>query len=607
MQNIVFDTDTLTASEDDRIISGVLIPYDVEGQTNLGKFTVPRGVLEIPSDPAQMSVNVEHKREAAFGGGVQITDTPAGLMFAARCANTPEGDQALADVKNGVRGSWSVEAAGMVVKAGRAVAGRVFGAALVARPAFPGATLLASLEDDEEGNVTATTTEEDGSGSTEGSTEGSSEPTETVETYTDEFTDENGVTHSRKTTTTTRTEGDTTTVTTVTEIVEPEAPTDTPEEENSIVSTLTASARAGATRIGTITRGPVTAGEQQPQDLSTLYAAISDARIAPTPDAADTLMAALTALKTSGSLGPAGGSGNKGLPYNWAGALWDGREYDRRFINHGTLGTDISARGKYGYRVRRGTKSSPLTRFDGNYAGELNEIKSANAFVEESSSTLHQWALANQIERAFFDLPGGAEYLEAFFKLIVEDYAIWSDEMALASMLTAAGTVVAPQDHLSGYPAQSQYPAAMVQLIQGVRTINRRRDTATFAFVNQAAYDELIYTPKDLVPEFVSFDVTTERTGTADAGKVVIVEASNEDGDLFKDVDGKALIDSSKPAVLVGASRAIEFDELGTTPLTIDALEIAKGGVDRATHGYLQVHKVRPESLVLIGTAAAAG
>lgn len=51
--------------------------------------------------------------------------------------------------------------------------------------------------------------------------------------------------------------------------------------------------------------------------------------------------------------------------------------------------------------------------------------------------------------------------------------------------------------------------------------------------------------------------------------------------------------------------RAIEFDELPGGPLQIDALELAKGGIDRAVHGYLQKFVVRPEAIVTVGVADA--
>lgn len=593
--DITFEGNTLTASEDTRIISGVLVPYDEEGRTNLGKFSVPRGAFELPSDPSQMGVNVEHAREAAFGGGVSITDSPKGVVFAARAANTPEGDQALADVASGKRTHWSVEAAGIVVEKGKAIAGRIFGAALVEKPAFPGAVLLASLTEDEDGNAQAVTTDPDA--------ETGTEPTETVETHTDEYVDEFGVTVTQKTTTTTVVDGDTTTITTVTEYVtpDPEAEPETPEEEP-IVSTLTASARRGATRPHVRPSAVVVQDRPAAPDLSTLFAAMSDARVRVGDVAAQaTLMAALTEIKTSGSLGPAGGGApNQGLPDNWMGQLWNGRDYDRKFISLQTQGTDISARGKRGFRAKRGTKAAPLEQFDGEWAGDLAAVKSANAYIEESSSALHKWALAETIAREFTDLPGGAEFLEAFMKLIVEDYAVWSDYKALAVMMTTAGAPIAPR------PVPERYAASpsLGMLIQGIRTINSRRDTATYAVVNSTAYDELIYTPKDLVPEYVSFEFTTESRGTADSGKVIVVEADDAD---FKNLAGVSLIKAGEPGVLVGSQRAIEFDELGSTPLAVDALEIAKGGIDRATHGYLQGFVARSESVAMIGAAPVGG
>lgn len=596
---ITFEAAHLHASEDDRIISGVLVPYGEKGKTNLGVFEVPRGVLEFPTDPAQMVANVEHDRAAAFGNGVRISDSKDGLVFAARAANTPEGDQALADVKSGKRTHWSVEAVGLVIEKGKAVAGKVFAAALVEKPAFPSASLLlASAVEDEDGNVEVTTED------TENDTEPSGDATETVEKYTDEIVDEDGNTTFRETTITTVEDGNTTTVTTETVVVEPE-PTPEEDEEEPIVTTLTASARRGATRVAPRAR---TQDRPKEPELGNLYAALSDARVMNTPEAHNVLMAALTELKTAGSLGPkGGGTPNQGLPDNWVGQLWNGREYDRHFINLNQLGTDISATGKRGYRAVRGQKGAPKNRYDGTWAGDLTAIKTANGYIEESGSNLHKWALANTIAREFFDLPGGAEFIEAYFKLLIEDYAIWSDETALKIMLNAAGAPIAPEDHTSGYASQNQYPKAMQMLIQGIRTVNRRGDTATYAVVNKAAYDELVYTPNDLIPEYISFEISTERGGSADSGKVVVVEADSEDVELFTDFDGDPVVDATKPAVLVGAQRAIELDELGQTPLTIDALEIAKGGVDRAVHGYLQEHTVRARSLALIGTAVTGG
>jgi hypothetical protein len=67
-------------------------------------------------------------------------------------------------------------------------------------------------------------------------------------------------------------------------------------------------------------------------------------------------------------------------------------------------------------------------------------------------------------------------------------------------------------------------------------------------------------------------------------------------------VQGDIGIDDT-PAVIVGARRAIEFDELAGGPVIVDALEIAKGGIDRAVHGYLQTFVRRAAGIVKVGVA----
>jgi hypothetical protein len=118
------------------------------------------------------------------------------------------------------------------------------------------------------------------------------------------------------------------------------------------------------------------------------------------------------------------------------------------------------------------------------------------------------------------------------------------------------------------------------------RKADGRRDTPTFAILNDAAYTELLYTPFEKIPEFIKFSVNTDGTGTAD-GDVVIVN-----GDT-------GIVDT--PSVLSGARKAIQFDELANGPLHVDALNIAQGGIDKATHGYLQTFIVRPQAVTLIG------
>lgn len=60
--------------------------------------------------------------------------------------------------------------------------------------------------------------------------------------------------------------------------------------------------------------------------------------------------------------------------------------------------------------------------------------------------------------------------------------------------------------------------------------------------------------------------------------------------------------------VLVGAKRAVEYYELGGSPIRVSALDLARAGVDHALYGYDAKHVVNPAGLVkLTVTPPAAG
>jgi hypothetical protein len=134
----------------------------------------------------------------------------------------------------------------------------------------------------------------------------------------------------------------------------------------------------------------------------------------------------------------------------------------------------------------------------------------------------------------------------------------------------------------------------MGQLIQGILAVKKRktdgrRDVPDFAIANDIAYAQLVYAAggDTALPAFVNISIGTDSTGSADSIRVV---------------QGDNGIQATS-SVTVGASNSIQFDELPGGPLVVDALDIAKGGVDRAVHGYLQTFVNRPEALIRIGTA----
>lgn len=565
----------ILANLEDRTISGLLIPHNEIGHTNVGQFQVEAGVIKLPADPSVVGLNVDHDRYQPVGRATRVWSEEAGIMATFAIARTPEGDAALADAldPNGKRRRLSGEFK-TGIKAGKATGGHLSGAALVEQGAFASARVLAAdAEDDatapDQSEPAGTTTAEDHS--------------ETV------YEDEDGKKYRRvydSETTETPIEGGTETTITTT-ITEQET---TQSEEDDM--TTTTDVQAAKVGLNTAPAGKTTPREPGKQEI---LAAIASLRTNPLDQSSREVLAALSDIKLSGTGAlPAAGV----IQQNWLGRIDLGIEYVREYITLFKLGTDISAGGKKGFKFRRGTAQNP-TWTDGTWAGNKSEINSGGGHTTTAESTLERYARGADIGREFFDLPGGSEVVEAFLAELEADYLQWSDEKALALAVATAGAPIAP----TTYPGVDghDYAGAMGQLLQGILAVKRRkadgrRDTPTFAIANDVAFEEMFYTPKDLVPEFVEFVVNTDGTATAtgrNGGKVQVVQ-------------GETGVENTS-SVIVGADYAIEFDELPGGPLHVNALEIAKGGVDEAVHGYLQKFVRRAEAIVHIGTADAEG
>lgn len=578
MEPVIIDAGTLTFSDEDMTASGLVVPYGVKCRSNLGEFDVSSGVFSIPADLTGASLNVEHARENVVGGFSRAWEQDEGVMGTFKFAATDEGRAAYADAKSGKRKNLSAEVAGVRIRDGRAISGRLFAAALVEKPAFEGATLLAA--------------EDTPSSEVYDSPEAASSSQ-----YVTEFTDSNGVKWRRIETNTS--------TTTVEKVDNPDA---NPAEDNPEGgSTVTAT----ATEPGTQTPAPVPgtllagapqgtapeAGKRPDLDMGSLFAAMSTikSKIGDV-DAAETLLAALTDIKYDA----AGGlttSGSGILQKAWVGKLWQGRRYQRKYIDLCThLYGGIQLGGREGYTMTAGAE---LVQ---EWAGNKNDMPSGGATTAKRGASRRAYGWAADIAREWFDLEGGASQIEELLKLVVDSYARVTDKAALVDIITAASKTSAALDRLiapaalpSGTPANSAYYPGVVMLIQAIEAVTDADDDPAFAVVNPVLWQQLIYTPKDLLPEYVTLQVGVG-TGEANVdGKVVVKKAAQS---FFPGTVTTA------PQVVAGAKGAIEFREQSETPIQLEALDIARGGVDKATVGYLETFVVRPESLVAIGTKA---
>lgn len=562
---VIIDAGTLEFSENDMTATGLLIPFGVPARSNLGTFTFSAGDVTLPEDLTGMALNIEHKREDVVGAFTDVWEQPEGVMATFKYRKTPEGRQAFEDGKAGKRKNLSAEVARVRIQEGKALPGAVlFAAAQVEKPAFEGATLLAAEDTD----------------TPVGTLPPNDDIAEIVRTaVASAFSDYFPTT-------------------------EADPAEDNPEEKGSIVtatatepgqtpapavpSTLLASAPAG--NVEQITKA---------YELGTIFASIAAVKNgAPDKRDAETLLAALSDIKVNASGGLTTAASGVIQPA-WVDKVWQGKTYARKFMDLVVHGYGINVSGRKGWKLDQGTALVQA------WNGNKTEIASGTGSTSVISATRRNYGWAADIAREFWDLEGGEAVVAAFIQGVVDSYAKVTDLDALADILNAASgavnqstgvitadgsSIVAPA---TDFPAE--YSDAMGIVIDAIDGVTDADDDPAFVLVNSAAWRQLRFTPKDLVPEYVTFAVNGDGTATGDG--VTVKRAP----------DAKfaaAGFNNLAPAAVAGSRNAIEFREQGTTPINLEALDIAKGGIDKAVIGYLETFVVRPESLIAIGTAA---
>src|SRR5690606_35353744 len=134
----------VTANRDERTVSGMLIPFNEVGYTNVGAITATTGSLTIPEDVSSVHLNYEHDSTRPIGKATRIEQTDAGIEATFSIVDNTAGNDYLAEVEAGLRTGFSVEFVDHVIRAGRVLAGVISGAAGVVAPAFDSARVMAS-------------------------------------------------------------------------------------------------------------------------------------------------------------------------------------------------------------------------------------------------------------------------------------------------------------------------------------------------------------------------------------------------------------------------------------------------------------------------------
>lgn len=540
-KDVQIQAGTLFADVQQRIVSGLLLPFGELGSTNLGKFSVEPGAVRIPEDADVVTLNVQHDREEPIGRAIELTETPAGIVGTFKVANTPEGDTVLAEIEAGTRSKLSAEVKNVVIRSRKAVSGILFGAAVVEQGAFPSAALMAEYAEDTESEAE--------------NVEDNTLKAEIVEVLPspDDNTEEIVVTDTPDRVLVDEVNADTG------EVVQTEfVPAQPTEGDNMAQATApdTLQAQKAAPKtdgLATVLNELASKAQTGSRSLFAEIAQREDAR------AATSLFGALSDVEFD-SVGSAGI--NTAQP-QWLGELWLGRTYERKYIpliSSGSL-TALTM------QAWRWVTKPEVAVWDGNKSAVPTNVPATESF----EVTGVRYAGAHDYAREFRDF-GRTDVIESALRGLTESYAKKTD-IATIDALAAGATAVT-----------ASAADAWNRIIDGVEAII---DTAvpTFAILAPDMYRSLLLTQDSDKLAYLNASMGIE-SGSA-AGFTVVPSAELAAGQ-----------------VLVGAREAATSFELAGAPIRAEATDMVLGGFDIGIFGYHAVAVTNENALALVSTGA---
>jgi len=551
MADVQIQAGNLFANAEERIVSGLLLPYGEQGKTNLGRFSVAPGAVTIPSDPEVVTLNVQHDREEPVGRAVELTDTAAGIVGTFRVAKTPEGDTVLAEIADGSRTKLSAEVKNVVIRSGKAVGGMLFGAAVVEEGAFPSAALLAEIAPDtepekEEAEVKENTLKAEILDIVE-DVEGENIK---IEVTPEEVPDMVLVTTEDPET------GEVTQTTFVEETQTEEEEGETPMGAATAPETLQAHKAAPANEgLNTVMAQLATAAKSGSRSLFAEVMKRDDAR------AVTSLFAALDDVKFDS----AGSAGINTAQPQWLGELWTGRTYERKFIPLISSGQMTALT----MQAWRWVTKPTVEVWDGN----KTSVPSAPVSTESFEVTGLRYAAAHDYAREFRDF-GRTDVIESALRGMVESYAKITDEATLTALLGGAKEIEA---------GTATTQVAWNRIMDGVEEILPYA-IPTFAIVAKDLYRELLLTTSNDALAYLNASLGLEN-GTG-AGFSIVPSATMDAG-----------------TVLVGAREAATSFELGGSPIRAEATDMVLGGFDIGLFGYHAAAVTNENAIALVAPA----
>jgi hypothetical protein len=520
------------ASAEGRTVEGIVVPWATGGgevgYTNIGPITVEAGAIHLPEDLGVVKLVDEHTSPPRpIGYAIAAEARPEGLWMQFRLGTTVLAENALTEALERLRDAFSVELSDVTYD-DRGVVPRVLSSALpavalVTVPAFGTARVS---------QVAASLAAEPITG--------------------DNMTDEQRARLAELRALPTLTQEE---AAELAELATAEHHADEQAEDETPAPEASAPATVAASRPATVPAGlPGTRRAPARTDVRELFAA--QARVL-TGRSRPELEAALSNITMTANIWT--------QPDGYAGQLWDGVGYTRRFVQD-MLHGDLTSYKGVGWRWVVKPEVA-------DYAGDKTAVPSNAPTTEEVEYTAARLAGAHDIDRAKVDF-GDTEFFAAYYAAMTESYAHKSDLKAKAHNIAAGAA------NVSATVASSILTAAATAKVE----LTTYEDDSFAAgepdwyYVNPADWLALLDTTNAAAPAFLS-----------DLGITP---------DKLRPVSGVAA-----GSVIAGVKAASTFYELSETPVRVEAINVANGGVDGGVFGYWAALKHHAKGVVRVNFA----
>lgn len=535
---LTFTAPGLTAAQVNpsaRTIAGLVIPWNEYGETSVGRVIArSASAIRLPADLSRIKLvatgasdHFDQRRVVGYATAAQAT--AEGLHMTFSVGRTPEGDRALMEASEHLSDALSVELSQLQLRGDEIVDSQLSAVAQLGVPAFASARVL---------SVTAAHTTPAQEGTT---------MTEEQRARLQELLSMNSRTPEQEQ------EFQTLSQLAVTEAANAgqqaqqtdqgqQAQQQQQQQQAAASGTTVQVGAPGAAQLTVVQRptglatAPVGlqaagAGNMQARPLADLYAAVARTL---TGHSRPELEAALSDITQ--------GANTWVTPDQYAGQLWSGIDYTRRWVQLSQSGELTSYKGT-------GWRWVTAPEVD-DYPGDKAAVPSNAPETEDEPWVAARLAGAHDMDRKFADF-GDTEFIAAYYHAMTMSYARKSDAKARAFQLASA----------------TAGAAVVGNLLKAAAVVAQRVENAT----DGASVDWVIVNDQD---------------------KLDLLDMTDADVPAFLETLGitpdKFLGTPDQPAgtVTAGNKNATEFKELPGSPIRVETVNIVNGGIDGGVFGY---------------------